>query len=130
MCESSPTDPTSVTLIADSRMRGVWQPQADVLLDVHVVDVDALSYRGRAPQTVLCSAEDEKKHKYLEAYLAHHASFTPLCFSTDGMLGSEANFILRHLAENLTAKWEKSYSEVIGWVCLRICLLYFGLLMV
>ena len=53
MCESSPTDPTSVTLIADSRIQGVWQPQTDVLFDVHVVDVDTLSYQGRVPQTVL-----------------------------------------------------------------------------
>ena len=27
-------DPTSVTLIANLRIRGVWQPQADVLFDV------------------------------------------------------------------------------------------------
>ena len=92
VCESSSTDPSSVTLIADLRIRGVWQPQVDVLFDVRVTDVDAPSYRNRSPQAELCSAEAEKKRKYMEACLARHASFTPLCFSIDGMFGTEADF--------------------------------------
>lgn len=40
-------DPTSFTSqIVDLRICGVWQPQADVLFDVCVVDVDAPSYCG------------------------------------------------------------------------------------
>ena len=60
VCESS-TDPSSVTLIAEFRIRGVWQPQVDVLFDVHFVDTDAPSYCNRSPQIVLRSAEAEKK---------------------------------------------------------------------
>ena len=73
ICESSPGDPSSVTLIADLWVRGVWQPQVDVLFDVCVVDTDAPSYCGRTPQAVLGSVEAEKKRKYLEACLARHA---------------------------------------------------------
>ena len=91
VCESPSTDPSSVTLIADLRLRGVWQPQVDILFDVRFTDVDAPSYRSRSPQAVLCSTEAEKKCKYMEACLARHASFTPLCFSTDGMFGTEAD---------------------------------------
>ena len=42
---------------------------------------------------------------------------TPLCFSTNGMLARETDFLCC-LAEHLTAKWERSYSKVIGcnWV--------------
>ena len=82
--ESSSTNPSSVTLTADLQIRGVWQPQGDVLFDAHVTDVDVPSYRSRSPQAVLCSVEVEKKHKYMEDCLAHHVSFTPLCFLTDG----------------------------------------------
>ena len=32
ICESSPVDPSNVTLIADLRVHGVWQPQVDVYL--------------------------------------------------------------------------------------------------
>ena len=80
ICESSPVDPSSVTLIADLQVRGVWQPWVDVLFNVRVVDTDAPSYCDRSPQAVLGSAEAEKKRKYLEACLARHAGFTPLCF--------------------------------------------------
>ena len=44
VCESSPADPSSITLIADLRVHGVWQPQVDVLFDVYVVDTDAPFY--------------------------------------------------------------------------------------
>ena len=120
VCESSSTDPSSVIFIADLRIYGVWQPQGDVLFDVCVIDVDAPSYQGCSPQAVLCSAEAEKKHKYTEACLACHASFTPLCFSTDGMFGIEVDFLLRCLAERLSTKWKRSYNEVIGWVQSRL----------
>ena len=120
ICESSPVDPSSVTLIDDLQVRGVWQPQVDVLFDVRVVDTDAPSYHGRSPQAVLGSAEAEKKCKYLEACLARHAGFTPLCFSIDGMLRSEADCFLRRLADRLSAKWERSYSAVVGWVRSRL----------
>ena len=120
VCESSFADLSSVTLFADLRIHGVWQPQVDFLFDVHVTDVDAPSYRSRSSQAVLCSAEVEKQCKYMEACLASHASFTPLCFSTDGMFGTEADFFLRCLAEQLSTKWERLYSEVIGWVRSRL----------
>ena len=72
-----------------------------------------------APEAVLHGAEVEKK-KYSEACLAHHASFTPLCFSVDGMLGTEARFFLRRLADRLSSKWERPYSLVMGWVQARL----------
>ena len=120
ICEPSSADPSGVTLIADLRVHGVWQPQVDVLFDVSVIDTGAPSYRGRSPQAVLSSAESEKKHKYLEACLARHAGFMPLCFSTDGMLGTEVDFFLCRMADRLSAKWKRSYGEVIGWIRSRL----------
>ena len=58
---------------------------------MRVVDTDAPSYYSRSPQAVLRSAEVEKKRKYSLACQARRASFTPLCFSVDGLLGGEAN---------------------------------------
>ena len=48
VCESS-NDPSGVTLIADLQVRGVWQPQVDVLFDVCVVDTDTPSYCKCSP---------------------------------------------------------------------------------
>ena len=78
-----------------------------MIFDVRVVDTDAPSYCIRSPQAVLLSAEVEKKRKYFLVCQARCASFTPLCYSVDGLLGSEANLFIKHLAERLAAKWEK-----------------------
>jgi len=34
----------------------------------------------------------------------------------DGLLGHEDAFFIRLLAESLSAKWEKPFSVVMGWV--------------
>ena len=120
VCESSFDDPSSETLIADLRVRGVWEPQVDTIFDVRIVDTDAPSYSSRTPQAVIQSAEVEKKRKYSSACQARRASFTPLCFSVDGVLGSEANFFLKRLADQLAMKWEKSYGVVMCWVRTRL----------
>ena len=61
VCEDKMDDPSSETLIADVRIRGVWQSQVDALFDVRIVDTDAPSYQSRSPQAVLRTAEVEKK---------------------------------------------------------------------
>ena len=57
VCEPTSDDSTTDTLIADLRVRGVWEPQVDAIFDVRVVDTDAPSYLSRPPQVVLQSAE-------------------------------------------------------------------------
>ena len=91
VCESSFTDPSSVTLIADLRICDVQQPQGDVLFDVYVTDVDAPSYRGHSPQAVLCSTEVEKKHKYMDACLIMPVLHLYV-FLANGMFGIKADF--------------------------------------
>ena len=86
------------------------------------MDTDAPSYRSQSPEAVLHSTGVEKK-KYSAACLARCASFTPLCFSVDGSLGTEARFFLRRLADRLSFKWERPYSLVMGSDC---HLLFFG----
>ena len=82
------------TLIGDLCVRGVWEPQTEALFDIAVVDTDARSYCARNPRDVLGTAEGEKKHRYLQACQDQRATFSPLCVSVDGMLGSEAEFLL------------------------------------
>ena len=101
-------------------MRGVWQPQAEALFDVHVVDTDAQSYSQRAVMAVLSSAEREKKRKYAHAAEARHASFTPFVLSIDGLLAREAQFVIRPFADRLSTKWGKPYGKVMGWVRARL----------
>ena len=60
-CNDSQSIPA---LLADLRVRGVWQPQAEALFDIRVVDTDAQSHVNCTVDSVLASAEKEKKRKY------------------------------------------------------------------
>ena len=62
------------------------------------------------------------KHKYLQACQDRRATFTPLCVSVDGMLGSEAMFFVKRMSGFLAAKWERPYSVVSEWVRARLSL--------
>ena len=107
------------SLIANLSIRGVWQPQTVALFDVRVTDTDALSHSQRVVSVILSSAEEAKK-KYSEAAALRRASFTPFVVSVDGVLGREANFCIKYLAQKLAHKWEKSNSEVLGWMRARL----------
>uniref|UniRef100_A0A1X7V366 Uncharacterized protein n=1 Tax=Amphimedon queenslandica TaxID=400682 RepID=A0A1X7V366_AMPQE len=99
--DGSLSDPQCETLIAEFSAKGVWQPQATALFDVHVINTDAPSYINKTPDTVLKNAEKEKKMKYGCACKDRHASVTPLCISIDGLIGKEMESFDQHLAESL-----------------------------
>uniref|UniRef100_A0A1X7UHG6 Uncharacterized protein n=1 Tax=Amphimedon queenslandica TaxID=400682 RepID=A0A1X7UHG6_AMPQE len=107
-------------LIGDISARGIWQSQATAVFDVRVIDSDAPSYRHMSPKAVLKSAETAKKNKYSSACESIHTSFTPLCFTIDGLVGVEANTFLKKLAERLSLKWDQPYGQVIYWVRKRL----------
>ena len=69
---------------------------------------------------MLASAEAEKKRKYCDACTEHRATFTPLCFSVDGLAGDEAACFLKHLGRSLAVTWERHYGEVIRWLRARL----------
>jgi len=97
---------------------------AMALFDICVVDTDARSYLSHSPGAVLVSAEAEKKRKYCDACTEHRATFIPLCFSVDGLVGDEAACFLKHLARSLSVTWEHHYGAIIGWLwaCLAFAL--------
>ena len=107
-------------LVADLSIHGVWQPQAKALFDIRVINTDAQSYQSHSPQSVLASAEAEKKHKYSTTCSDRHASFTPLCFSVDGLLGCEADVFLKQLANHRFDTWDQSFPYVLCWIRLKL----------
>eukprot|EP00919_Chromeraceae_sp_WS-2016_P038327 GHVR01091490.1.p1 GENE.GHVR01091490.1~~GHVR01091490.1.p1 ORF type:complete len:203 (-),score=35.04 GHVR01091490.1:23-631(-) len=111
---------TGKTLIADLRVRGVWQRQTDALLDICVTDTDARSYLNRSPSCVLKEKESAKKSKYVAAAEARRASFTPLVFTVDGAAGTEAERFLGTLSETLAGKWGVSKSVTSQYIRTRV----------
>ena len=73
-----------------------------------------------AHSRVLLNTEVEKKNKYPEACAARRVHFTPLCFSVDGLAGSEANCFLKWMACRLSSQWDRSYAKVLGWIRSRL----------
>ena len=61
----------------------------------------------------LNSAANEKRNKYKVTCEDIRASFTPLICTTD-------QAFTKRLAFRHSSKWSKSYSEVMGWVRVKI----------
>ena len=97
-----------------------WSHGTTAIFEIRITDTDRPTYCKRDPVKVLAAHEKEKKDRYLEACLARHRQFTPLVFSVDGLRGAEAAAAEKRLASLLSAKWNKSYSDVCGFVRSRL----------
>ena len=105
----------------DLWVRELWNDRMDSIIDVRITDTDNKSQKNtRDPMKVLAKHEKEKKNKYQELCLAQRRSFTPFVVSCDGLLGREAELLLKRLSELLSTKWEKPYSVVHCFVKTRI----------
>ena len=109
-------------LFCDLGVRGMWNPQRDVLLDFKVVNTDAASYIHRPVRSVLESAVAQKKAKHKQACAQRRADFTPFICSADGAIHREGQHFLRRLSARLASKWEMSYSRAMGFVNMRLSL--------
>ena len=86
--------------------------QLVLLFGVRVFDTDAPSDLSCTPQSILATAENDNKKKYVTVCEIKHVSFTPLCFCVDGLLGKEDKTFLKIMADRLAIMWNKSYSTV------------------
>jgi hypothetical protein len=89
---------------------GLWARGTDCIIDVlRITDVDAKSNLSKDPDKVL-AADEEISWGLPRLFVV----------STDGLLGKEAKILLKKLSARLAEKWEKSYSEVCGYVNARM----------
>ena len=72
------------------------------------------SYLARKPSSIIKTAENDKKRKYLDACLEQYHHFTPFVVSCEGLFGKEASFFMKRLAKKLADKWNQPYSSMIG----------------
>jgi len=104
----------------DVLVRGLFQRGTDCIIDVRVTDLDCKSQRSTDPDKILRRHEKQKKSKYLHACLKQRRSFCPFVVSTDGVLGFEANNLIKRLASKLADKWSLPYSQICGLVKARV----------
>lgn len=100
----------------DLLVRGLWGRSKHCVIDVTITDVNQPSYINRCPKKVIESAEKSKKTKYLEDCLEQRRDFTPFVTSVDGLLGKEAQILLKKIAELLAKKWGRPYSKTASYV--------------
>ena len=109
-----------VGLRLDLGVRGVWSSQTEALFDIRIIDTDAPSYKHRTPEAVLESAAKEKKRIYQKAVEDRRGQFTPFVVSVDGLMHREAKHLMKRIAASLAKKWEKSYSDTVSFVRMRL----------
>ena len=87
-----------------------------------VSDAEGRSYCNMDPAKALLKCEKLKKDKHLRACLERRRSFTPICYSVDGMAGRETRAAEKQLARLLADKWERTYSQMAGYVRARMAI--------
>ena len=85
-----------------------------------VTDLDNKSQVHREAINVLRSHEKEKRRKYLVPCKDQRRSFVPFVVSTDGLLSTEAQNLVRQIAMRLSTKWARPYSVTRGLLNARI----------
>ncbi|CAB0015791.1 unnamed protein product [Nesidiocoris tenuis] len=107
-------------LVGDIRIEGVWESGRPAFFDNRIVNADAASYTSREWSQIAQQAAQEKHHKYDQACEDLRGSFTPLVCSCDGVLHREFHTLLKRTADRLAEKWKRPYTQVLGWVRVRI----------
>ena len=105
----------------DIRARGFWNGTQDAFFDVRVFHPNASSHRSMSLQAAFCRQEQAKKREYGECVReVEHGVFTPLVLSTTGSLGREATTFYKCLADLISSKQQKHYSNVMCWLRCRL----------
>ena len=106
----------------DVMAHGLWKKGTACVLDTQILHTDARGYSATTSANNLEATARFKKRKYLAACLEQRRSFMPLIYSSDGMAAKESKAFEKRVAALLSAKWNRSYSEMCGWVRSRMCL--------
>jgi len=109
-------------LRGDIAAHGFWKRGRTTIFDTRIAYADAPAYAGQTCKAILARHEREKNAKYAEKCAARRRDFTPLCFTADGVLAPQANAASKRLAGLLARKWNRTYSEVCGFVRSRLSL--------
>ena len=110
---------------ADARLnihaRGFWERQCSAFFDVRVCYPNAKSYRGLTTKQIYRQHESEKKRMYASRVLeVEQGSFTPLVFTTTGVMAGEYMRYHSRLAELLSTKKGEDYSTTMSWIRAKV----------
>ena len=74
------------------------------MFNIRIFNLNAGSYLHMTPKKALAKAEKEKKELYIQAYLEHRRTFTPMVYYADRISGAGALAAQKRLAALLSYK--------------------------
>ena len=108
----------------DIRARGFWRDGQNAYFDVRVTNADSASQQDSSIKSVLRAHEQQKKRAYDRRVMeVEHGSFTPLVFTTTGVMGHECSVYHKNLAEKLSEKKDEDYSEIMQYLRVKLSFL-------
>ena len=108
----------------DIRARGFWRDGQNAYFDIRVTNVDSASQRDSPLKSVLRKHELDKKRNYNRRIMeVEHGSFTPLVFSTSGVMAHECSLYHKSLAEKLANKKNERYEDIIRYLRVKFSFL-------
>ena len=87
-------------------IRGLWELQVDVIIDVKLGDADAYTYKNNPMTSLLVRWEKIKKYNHGKHWHDQRKHFSPFALSVDGILGKEAIVVLSQLSRVMAEKRE------------------------
>ena len=110
----------------DIRARGFWRQGQNSYFDVCVTNADCSSQRDSTVKSILRNHEQRKKRGYNRRVMeVEHGSFTPLIFTTTGVMSHECSIFHKALAEKISIKRGERYEDIMRY--LRVKLSYLAL---
>ena len=108
----------------DVRARGFWRQGQNAFFDVKVTNADAESQIDTSIKAVLRDAEMGKKRNYNRRVMeVEHGSFTPLVFTSTGVMSHECTIFHKALAEKFSEKRGERYEEVMRYLRVKLSFL-------
>ncbi|KAL5268710.1 hypothetical protein ACHWQZ_G002528 [Mnemiopsis leidyi] len=113
--------PRGTTLKQDARLdiscRGFYSALDKTFIDVRVLHPNSQSNLEKPLLSMYRCHEEEKKTKYLQRIIqVEKANFSPFVMSTTGGIAPEATAFLKKLAQKLSAKLNRSYPNIMGYL--------------
>ena len=108
----------------DVRARGFWRDGQNAFFDVRVTNADSDSQQNATVSSVLRRHELEKKRCYNRRIMeVEHGTFTPLVFTTSGVMAHECSIYHKNLAQKLSVKKNERYEEIVRYLRVKLSFL-------
>ena len=108
----------------DAKARGFWRDGQVAYFDVCVTNADCMSQQNASVKSILRGHEMRKKLYYNRRIMEiEHGSFTPLIFTTTGVMGHECSIFHKTLAQKLSKKRNERYEDAVRYLRVRFSFL-------